>query len=82
MYPIYQIIGGHNCRRFTLLYGNLKSTTINLTKGPFRKMNIYSNTIIFLIIACKMLNRYPASCFTLNPFGNCCCQTSCKQRVL
>ena len=65
VYAIDQIIGRHHRFRTRFLHAQFKPLQINLTDRSFGDMHVRSVTVIFLIVAGKMLQRDPCPAETL-----------------
>ena len=61
MNTVDKIIGSHNRNRISFFYCNFKSAEIDFSERTFGYAGVNTHAVIFLIIACKMLDCYATS---------------------
>ena len=82
MHTIDQVVGGHQGLWLALLNGILEAPQIYFTECPLAYHAVYAHTVIFLVVARKMLNRSSFSWNGLHASGDGSCQPSAYQWIL
>ena len=82
MNAIDQVIRSHQSLRLCLLDGILETSQINLTERTLANHAVHAHTVVFLVVACKMLDGCSFSWNGLHTSGDGSCHPSAYQWIL